>query len=94
MDRSALVPKPVEHVDHEMVPLVDFDHGQRPLSVDANNLAIMETIGGCSNPGDIEIIVHGFGLAVLKEHDQCCDAKEQASHRIRHVEGFAVKGGE
>ena len=66
VDRGVLVAQSIVHVHDQTVPFVNLDDGQRPLSIDANDLAIVQSIWVCSGPCHVPVVSDGFGLAALE----------------------------
>ena len=83
MHRRFFIGQAVVHIDHESVSSIHFDHRQWPLSVDADDFALIcpvfERIPG--DPCHVKIIGNSFGLAMLlkgEEDKKYCKADAQS----------------
>ena len=66
VDRGVLVAQSIVHVHDQTISLLNLDNRQRPLSIDANDLAIVQAIWVRSGPCHVPVVSDGFGLAALE----------------------------
>lgn len=56
VDRGTLVTKPIVYIDDQLIAFIDLDDRQWPLTVNANDFFLCQSVRVTRDPGDIEII--------------------------------------